>query len=140
MLSAAAVLVCALDLLARQAGGFAPIVLIDTRPDDVSPTAEAFVRRNPDTIYLITTTPAFLAAKAGDDTALKKIASIIVHEQWHIRNGPDERGAYQAQLAALFGLGIDPGSLLAFGVRKAMLKVLAAQKRAARPAAIVARN
>ena len=140
MLSAAAVLVCALDLLSRPAGGFPPIVLIDTRPDDVSATAEAFVRHSPDAIYLITSTEAFRAAQAGDGEALKKIASIIVHERWHIRNGPDERGAYEAQLASLFGMGIDPSRALVFQVRKAMMTVLAAQKRAARPAATVARN
>ena len=32
---------------------------------------------------------------------LLKLASVIVHETWHLKNGPDERGAYDAQLAFL---------------------------------------
>lgn len=30
-----------------------------------------------------------------------RLASIIVHEAWHVKNGPDEAGAYQAQLSFL---------------------------------------
>jgi hypothetical protein len=130
MLSAAAVLVCALDLLARPASSFPPIVLLDTRPADVTATAEGFVRRDPDTIYLMTTSSVFRMAQAGNTDALKKLASILVHEEWHIRNGPDERGAYQAQLGALYLLGVDPGRPLANEVRQSMRVVLAVQKRA----------
>src|SRR5262245_44526384 len=99
MMSAAAVLVCALGLLGRSPSSFPPIVLLDTRPADITPTAEAFVRRGPDTIYLLTTTVAFRKAQAANKDALKKLASVLVHEEWHVRNGPDERGAYQAQLS-----------------------------------------
>jgi hypothetical protein len=130
MMSAAAVVVCALGLLGRTASNFPPIVLLDTRPADVTVTAEAFVRHDPATIYLMTTSVAFRKAQAGNKDALKKLASMLVHEEWHLRNGPDERGAYQAQLAALYLLGVDPGRPLANEVRQSMHVVLAAQRRA----------
>jgi hypothetical protein len=130
MLTAAAVLVCALDLLARPASSFPPIVLLDTRPADVSATAEAFVRRDPDTIYVLTSTLAFRAAQAGRRDALLKIASILVHEQWHIQNGPDEQGAYQAQLMALYAMGVSHNRPVAAGIRRAMFTVIRARKRA----------
>ena len=31
-------------------------------------------------------------------TAIVKLASIITHEEWHVRYGADGRGAYRAQL------------------------------------------
>jgi hypothetical protein len=45
-----------------------------------------------------------------DYSALAKIASIIVHEEWHLRHGLDEGGAYDAQLLTLtrIGLGTRP--------------------------------
>jgi hypothetical protein len=138
MLSAAAVLVCALELLGRPASDFPPIVLIDTRPDDVTVTAEAFVRRGPDTIYLMTSTPIFREAQRGRDDALKKIASIVVHEEWHIKNGPDERRAYEAQLVALMRLGLTEGRPIFNQVRATMLAVLKAEKKRAQPVAITA--
>src|SRR5687767_10092544 len=123
----AAVLVCALEMLFRSAATFPPIVLIDTRPADVSAAAEAFVRRNPDTIYILTSSFTFRAAEAGDRGALQKLASILVHEEWHLKHGPDERGAYQAQLTALLSLGLRDGRPVFDEVRKSMLAVLAAQ-------------
>lgn len=136
MLCAAAV-VCALDLLYRPASSFPPIVLIETRPDDVSVTAEAFVRRNPDTIYLITSSPTFRDAQARRRDALLKLASILVHEEWHIRHGPDERRAYEAQLTVLLSLGVGDGRPVFGEVRRSMHAALAAQKRAARQPEIV---
>lgn len=129
MLSAAAVLVCALDLVARPASSFPPIVLLDTRPADVSSTAEAFVRRDPDTIYVLTSTKVFRAAQAGYRDALVKLASILVHEQWHIQNGNSEEGAYQAQLMALYMMGIPHNRPIAAEVRRAMFTVVGARKR-----------
>ena len=129
MLSAAAVLVCALELLGRPATSFAPIVLIDARPSDVSSTAEAFVRRDPDTIYVLTDTPVFRAAQSAGREALLKVASILVHEQWHILNGTDEEGAYQAQLMSLYMMGVPYNRPIAAQVRKAMFVVVKARKR-----------
>ena len=130
MLSAAAVIVCALDLLARSPATFAPIVLIDTRPEDVSSTAEAFVRRDPDTIYVLTSTPVFRAAQAGQRDALLKVASILVHEQWHIQHGADEEGAYQTQLMTLYMMGVPFNRPVAAEVRRSMFVVMKARKRA----------
>ena len=137
MFCAATVLVCALNLLYRPVSSFPPIVMIDTRPDDVSATAEAFVRRNPDTIYVLTSTSTFRAAQAGHTEALQKLASILVHEEWHIRKGPDERRAYEAQLTTLLAFGLREGRPVFDEVRKSMLTVLAAQKRAARQPEVV---
>jgi hypothetical protein len=138
MLNAAAVLVCALELLGRPAGSFPPIVLIDTRPDDVTVTAEAFVRRGPDTIYLITSSRAFRDAQIGMPDALRKIASILVHEEWHIRKGPAERGAYEAQLTALMAMGVREGRPVFNQVRATLLAVTKAEKKRAQPVAVTA--
>src|SRR5688500_5026248 len=102
MSTAATVLVCALNLLGRSPGSLPPIVLLEARPPGVSANAEAFVRRKPDTIYLVTSTPAFRAARLGDRDALKKIASIIAHEEWHVLHGSAEQPAYEMQLTTLW--------------------------------------
>ena len=138
MVCLATVLACALEMLLRSAATFPPIVLIDTRPADVSTAAEAFVRRNPDTIYILTSSFTFRAAQAGDRGAVQKLASILVHEEWHLKHGPDERKAYEAQLTALLSFGLHDGRPVFDEVRKSMLAVLAAQKRTHRPEGVVA--
>ncbi|MBM3819390.1 MAG: hypothetical protein FJW14_10310 [Acidimicrobiia bacterium] len=138
MLSAAAVLVCALELLYRSQANFPPVILLDTRPPDVTVTAEAFVRRNPDAVFLMTTTAVFRDARRGDGDALRKIASILVHEEWHLRHGPNERRAYEAQLTALMAMGLREGRPVFNEVRTTLLKVVAAEKKRARPVAITA--
>ena len=55
MLSAAAVVVCALDLLGRS-NAAAPIQFLSSPPPAASRNAEAILVRNPTTIYLITST------------------------------------------------------------------------------------
>jgi hypothetical protein len=117
MATAAAVLVCVLNLINRP---LPPIVLLDTRPPDVSARAEAFVRRNPDTIFLLTMTTVFEDARRGERQALKKLASIIVHEETHLKHGPDERRAYSAQLLELLRLGESPGRPVYASVVRAM--------------------
>lgn len=130
MWSAASVLVCALSMLGRYDRHFHPIAFVDTVPRGGSPNAEAFVTRERDTIYLVTSTAVFRAATESRDNcrpraAIAKIASILVHEEWHLRNGGDERGAYQAQLTTLAQLGFDEHSHVYYGVKKAMLSVAA---------------
>ncbi len=120
MFSAAAVLVCVLNLVGRP---MPPIVLLDVVPPDVSRNAEAFVRHNENTIYLLTTTSVFDDARRGQLQAWKKLASILIHEEWHLRHGPDELGAYQAQLIELMRLGESIGRPNFNGVRRAMLTV-----------------
>jgi hypothetical protein len=113
MSPAAAVVVCALALLGRSPNTTVPIVLLDAPPASKSTNVEAFLARDPDTIYLITSSRVFREALLAGDPhanldAFRKIASIIVHEEWHARNGHDERGAYQAQLTVLTMLGANP--------------------------------
>jgi hypothetical protein len=105
MATAAAVLVCILNLISRP---MPEIVLLDVRPPEASRLAEAFVRPNRHIIYLLTDTEVFDFARNGHLWAMKKLASIIVHEEWHLRHGPDERGAYHAQLLELLRQGEYP--------------------------------
>ena len=129
MLAAAAVVVCALDLLGRSQA-IAPIELLASPPPSQSANAEAFITRSPPTIHLITSTAAFRDAQddwQGRRDACRKIASIIVHEEWHLQHGPDERGAYQAQLTALAAMGADP--TIIGSVRRAMFTVLKTSSR-----------
>ena len=141
MWSAASVLVCVLDLLGRSAGSFPPITLLDVRPKDVSVQADAFVRAGDDTIHLMTSGPAFQRVqrsprKCGNLDDVRRLASILVHEEWHVRHGPDERGAYEAQLTALIALDAGPGSPVFGGVVRAMVDTLARQRHEVRPAAV----
>ena len=128
---AASVLVCALSMLGRSERHFHPIKFVDAVAPGGSPTAEAFVTRGPDTINVVTTSGVFREATrssrpCSDRAVIAKIASLIVHEEWHLRHGADERGAYQAQLTMLHALGFDEHSGVYFGVKKAMLRVVAA--------------
>jgi hypothetical protein len=133
MLSATAVLVCALSLLGRDARSMPPIELLERLPPGVSPRVEAFVYTGGRTIYLATSSPVFQEARRADRStcggdALKKLASILVHEEWHVRHGRDERGAYEAQIDTLRRLNIQPDSRLLLGVTRSMLAVLEAQR------------
>jgi hypothetical protein len=144
MWSAPIVLACALNLLGRTAD-VPRIELVPVPPDDVSRLAEAFTRENSNTIYLVTSSEVFRtaqhgSAKCGDFEALRKLASIIVHEAWHVRHGSDEQGAYNAQLIALASLGASPGVPAYNAVMRAKLAVTKAQKTARLPQSVVASN
>jgi hypothetical protein len=109
------------------------IEFIDVAPAEVSAGAEAFVRRETGTIYLITSSPVFREARSRDSCtpsfAIRKLASILAHEEWHVRNGADEKGAYHHQLITLIQLGLPPGSGVYHAVQTSMLRVLDAKKR-----------
>ena len=141
MLPAAAVLVCALDLLGRSSAA-APIRFLDKPPLEASQHVEAFVEHEPPVIYLITSTETFRRAQhsrpgwSGRD-ACRKIASIIVHEEWHLRHGRDEQGAYFAQLTTLAALHAEPMTINK--VRQAMMEAVARQKRLERRESMSAR-
>lgn len=127
----AAVLVCALDLLGRS-HAIAPIALVASAPPEASRNVEGFVTRNPDTIHIVTSTAVFRDALGDPFTALRKaacrkLASIIVHEEWHLLHGSDEQGAYEAQLMALQALGADSATMTT--VRQSMAAVLAARRQ-----------
>ena len=132
MWTAASVLACALSVLGRGQATMPRIELIDVAPSYVSGGAEAFVQR--DTIYLITSSSAFqtaLESRVGCTTswAMQKLASILAHEAWHVRHGPDEKSAYEHQLITLIQLGVQPGSGVYRSVQVSMLRVLEARKR-----------
>lgn len=132
MLTSTAVVVCALNLLGRSLPSPVPILFLDSPPPGVSRSAEAFVLRDPDTIYLITSSEPFRQAQSGrfeprHRAGCKKLASIIVHEEWHLRHGNDEEGAYLAQLTTLDWLGAEP--IVLTQVRQAMARVREAQRR-----------
>jgi hypothetical protein len=142
MTSAATVLVCALELLGRSAGSLPRIELINVRPPHASVNVEAFVDPRNSTIYILTTSEVFGAVqrarkRCGNLEGVRKLASIIVHEEWHVLHGSDEEGAYLAQLTALDMLGARD-TLLYNGVRRAMAAVLA-QQRSARVATVASR-
>jgi hypothetical protein len=127
--TAETVLMCALALLARGPDRFPPIVLLNSRPSDVSKHAEGFVRRGDPQIYLLTDTVSFESARraarrCGAQQALRKIASVVVHEAWHVRRPGDESGAYAAQLFALVQMGAGPGTPLYLEVWRARRAVL----------------
>jgi hypothetical protein len=132
MWSAASVLACALSVLGRSESSMPPIKLVDVAPIDVSTGAEGFVRHG--TIYLITSTEVFQTAlshryQCDDSSAVRKLASILAHEEWHVRHGPDEKAAYERQLITLIRLGLPPGSNVYRDVQVSMLRVLDARKR-----------
>jgi hypothetical protein len=138
MLSAAAVLVCALGLLGRSSPGPVPIKLVDRAPIGTSRNVEGFLIRDPAAIYLVTSTSHFRDAQRGDFDALRQIASIIVHEEWHATHGMDEQGAYLAQLTTLTALGASAN--LIGVVKRSMLVVVERQKRSRKPELTLARD
>jgi hypothetical protein len=139
MAAPAAVLLYVLALLGRSADSFPPIVLLSERPSYASANVEAFVLHQPDRIVLLTSTLVFRQAQRADPSdqeALRKLASILVHEEWHLRHGPDEAAAYEAQLKALFLLGADPRGEVYQSVRASMAAVL--QRRGPQPVTRIA--
>lgn len=140
MWSTATVLGCALSLLARGETSLPPISLIEQRPADVSAQAEAFVRAGDHTIFLLTASRVFKQAQraslpCGEVNALKKLASVIIHEEWHVRHGRGEADAYVAQLRALVTLNAGPGNPMYEEVFRAMRAVLARTRVEGRPTA-----
>jgi hypothetical protein len=102
----------ALDRAFRLAGpqlyAHLPFVLISVLPRTVSPRAEAWTvydeHGKGDRVFVYTRSRTFRCASAprsGQDQCLLRLASILVHEAWHLRHGPDEAEAYEAQLAFL---------------------------------------
>jgi hypothetical protein len=129
--------VCALELLGRSASQLPPIEIIEERPAGASATAVAYADIRTGVIYLIASAPSFRRARAAQASSkecrepdeLRLVASTIVHEEWHIRNGPDEEGAYLAQLMALQQMGLGPETAAYHSIRRAMRVALAARAR-----------
>jgi hypothetical protein len=133
MWTAASVLVCALSVLGRSAASMPPIELLEVAPPEVSAGAEAFVLRTPPTIYLMASSAAFQEAfargRCSDSPEMKKLASVLAHENAHLRHGADEKAAYEHQLLTLVRLGVGPGSSIYRQVHLSMTRVLAVHKR-----------
>ncbi len=66
--------------------------------------------------------------RCGHVAPVRKLASILVHEEAHVRHGSSEVDAYRAQLATLALLGTSPGSPLYTGVALSMRAALAAAR------------
>src|SRR5688572_13319874 len=139
MSAAGIVLLCALDLLGRSPKSLPPIEILSERPPYASTNVDAFADLRQGVIYLIAWAPSFRRAQSAqtsdaecrDLDSLKMVASIIVHEEWHLTHGPDEEGAYFAQLMALQLLGLGPDTVPHAYVKRAMKAVLAARRVAA---------
>jgi len=141
MTSAVAVVACALALLGRSEKSMPPITLVEAPPKHASIQAEAFVSLPDPHIYVVTTSPSFRDAMASrtscsESIVFKKLASIIAHEEWHVRHGRDESGAYYAQLMTLLRLGVPPDNNVYRSVQRSMLAVL--KKRDQKPDLILA--
>jgi len=141
MQSAAAVIACALALLGRSEKSMPPITLVEAPPKHASIQADAFVSLPDPRIYVVTSSATFLDAMASrsscsDSAPLKKLASVLMHEEWHIRNGSDESGAYYAQLTTLLRLGVPPDNNTYRSVQKSMQAVL--KKKNQKPALVLA--
>ncbi|PWT83222.1 MAG: hypothetical protein C5B57_07315 [Blastocatellia bacterium] len=135
-------LACALDLLGRTVN-LPPVQLVDAPPSEVSRFSEAFTRPGSDTIYLITSTEVFRRVqraqpRCSDYDSVRKLASILVHEAWHVHHGPDERGAYEAQLTTLAALGAGMQTPTYDHVVRSMNRVLEAQRKATPPISLQA--
>jgi hypothetical protein len=129
MWSAATVITCALAALGRDARTLPPIEFVETRPAGVSKNAEAFTRGTSNVIYIITSSTVFRRAQDNRDySAVAKIASVIVHEEWHLHHGLDESGAYDAQLLALTRLGRGPGTTIYDEVMRSRHAALKAER------------
>jgi hypothetical protein len=70
-----------------------------------------------DNIYISAASDTYVKAEKGDNNAVKKLASLIVHERYHLQNGLDEGPAYDEQLAILRALQA-PAAMIA-GVEEA---------------------
>ncbi|HUK34016.1 MAG TPA: hypothetical protein VLV86_08915 [Vicinamibacterales bacterium] len=125
---------CALALLGHTKRGFPAVEFVEKAPPGVSAQAEAYVLNSEKRMVLITSTWAFRQAReaefeCGRIEALQEIAGVLAHEEWHLRHGTDEQGAYDAQLTALLAAGADQNGALFHNVMRAKQKVMNAAKR-----------
>ena len=145
MWSAETVVACALALLTRSAASLPPIELVDVPPAYVSPLADAYVRVGEARIYLVTSSDVFRRAQAakyrcGDLDAHRLLASVIIHEEWHVKHGRDEVEAYNAQLITMQLLGARPGNPAYTMVWRSARAALARRKATERVAQLVAKE
>jgi hypothetical protein len=140
--SVQAVFLCALTLLGRSQAHFPAVHFIDRPPAGVSPLAQAYIREADSHIVLITSTSAFKQAQrafhqCGDIEAIREIAGVIAHEEWHLQHGSDEASAYDAQLTTLLAVGANQSSPLYHKVMRAKLAVTTRDSRSGTLAASI---
>ena len=110
------------------------VVLLPHLPSTVSSIAEAWTEYDANgkglRIFVYTSSHTFRCASArrADYQCLLKLASVLIHEAWHMKNGPDEAGAYNAQLAFVEFNQASP--LLINEIRQSRDGVLARQRKA----------
>jgi hypothetical protein len=143
MWTAEVVLLCALEVLGRSAGSFPPIEFVATAPANASPGVEAYVGPRDKKIYLLTTSNAFrrlmiTQTRCGDVMAARKLASVLIHEELHIRENASERAAYQAQLVRLIMMGSGVGTPPYQEVFRAMQHTTKKEKAASAAAGLIA--
>jgi hypothetical protein len=118
-----------------------PIILTSIVPPMADPLAEAWLSSTVDgptrAIFLFTDSEPFRCAsrsRSGRNRykCLIKLASIIVHEAWHLKNGANEAEAYQAQISFLLWNGAAVGDV--WLVQKARDRVLDRERQAAEAA------
>jgi len=110
------------------------VQFVDKAPPYVSPLAQAYIQKGDVRIVLITSTSAFDRARrsryqCADVDAIREIAGVLAHEEWHVLHGVDEASAYDAQLTALLFAGAEQDSPLYHKVMRAKQAVTAASKR-----------
>ena len=115
-----------------------PILLASVPPDTASTGVEAWTvfreDGSADHVAVYTESSTFICASRQTPVhvnpylCLLKLASVIVHETWHFKHGPDEAGAYEAQLQFLEVRGGGSSATIASGVRRARDRVKAQTK------------
>ena len=109
-----------------------PITLAATPPSSASQGIEAWTSHSADgtgtRIFLYTGSDMFRCARwpLGMRQCRIRLASVLVHEAWHMEHGQDEEDAYEAQIAFLMRNGAATEHVKA--VRLAQNRVLAAER------------
>jgi len=107
------------------------VIEVAHRAPELSAGAEAYHIADDPRVYVLTDTVTYKNAKARQPDALKKLASIIAHEDTHISNGPDEAAAYARQLDVLRRLNASPQMIQ--GVERALDSVVKQQQKKKKP-------
>ena len=119
-------------LLAGPAASGLPLVLTGERHPAASPGAEAWILdggSRGQRIAIYTGSETFRrAAASGDFQCRLKLASIIVHEAWHLSHGADEAPAYDEQIVFLRSHGASPEMIT--GVLQARRRIADIDRRA----------
>lgn len=120
-----------------------PVVLTSALPSAVSPGADAWTvydeQGHGDRIFVYTRGRTFQCASASRDAqhqCMLRLASLIVHEAWHLQNGLDEAAAYDAQVMFLESNGASQFHIL--DIRRSRSRVLAEKRNAGQRAGMSA--